>query len=232
MPGTTKEIGKIIDRAEHLIRNGQHDPELAAGMARYGYDEARWKDGETRLQAAHDKIQANEDAYTEQDRIKGLFKKLQALVIEQEDALAGLCSVVLRDRPDLLGLLNLEVHTNGNGSGVKSWTAYRERFSKYLPFVRNLYQKAQTNEEIAAKLAPFDYSPERLAQEAAQIEQLVELRHERELAIARAQQSTADRDAAIDDLKEWLFEAERAAAKAMKKKPQMLEAIGRRVKRR
>lgn len=135
-------------------------------MAKYGYDTARWNDGEMRLQDVHDKLQANERAYTEQDRVKGLFKGLQALVIEQEDALASLCSVLLRDQPDLLSLLRLKIHTNGNGSGVKSWAGYRERFNKYVPFVRNLYEVTQTNEEITARLAPFEYSPDRLAQQS------------------------------------------------------------------
>jgi hypothetical protein len=227
MPGYTKENEKWVERAEKMIKNGQRDPELAAAMAKYGYDEARWDEGETLLNDTKAKIQGNAQAYA----IKlGMTDKVNTTcdhVWEQTDDLAQLGVALFPDKPEQLDAMGLHKKRKGeNGFSQVVRPQRKKRFAAYVNWARNLYEASLTNETIAQVLADFGYSAERLTQEAAEVEALAQLEQEQELAKARATQSTADRDEAVEEMKAWLFQTERIAKVAMRKKRRLLKSTG------
>ena len=72
---------------------------------------------------------------------------------------------------------------------------------------------------------------EKLQQEAAEVEEAATKNSEQENAKATAQQSTIERDEAVDDLKVWHSKAQKFAKIALKGKKQLLEALGMTVRR-
>jgi len=227
MPGYTKENEKWVNRTEKMVKNGQRDPELAEAMAKYGYDEARWGEGETLLNEAKTNIQANVHAYA----IKlGMTDKVNTMcdrVFEQTDDLAQLCVALFPDKPEYLDALGLHKKRKGeNGFSQVVRPHRKKRFIAYVNWAQNIYAVCLNNETIAAMLADFGYSAERLVQEAADVEDLIQLEQEQEVAKARATQSTVDRDEAVEALKPWLFQTERIAKVAMRKKRRLLKSTG------
>jgi hypothetical protein len=227
MPGYTKENEKWVERAEKMIKNGQRDPDLAAAMIKYGYDEARWDEGETRLNDTKAKIQGNARAYA----IKlGMTDKVNTMcdqVWEQSDDLAQLGVALYRDNPEQLDALGLHKRRKGeNGFSQVVRPQRKKRFAAYVNWARHLYEVSLTNETIAAMLADFGYGAERLAQETVEVEALAQLEQEQEVAKAQATQSTAERDEAVEELKAWLFQTERIAKVALRKKRRLLKSTG------
>lgn len=227
MPGYTKENEQWVHRAEKMIKNGQRDPELAEAMAKYGFDVARWAGGEALLNQTKAKIRGNAQAYAAKLGMTDRVNKRCEEVWEQTDDLAQLGVALFFDNAaalDALGLHKRRKRENGFSQVV--FPHRKKRFVAYLNWARQLYEAGLTNETIARMLADFGYSAERLAQEAADVEELARLEQEQELAKAQAMQSTAERDEAVEELKAWLFQTERIARVAMRKKRRLLKSTG------
>jgi hypothetical protein len=227
MPGYTKANEKWVERAEKMIKNGQRDPELAEAMAKYGYDEARWDEGEGLLNDTKAKIQGNARAYAIKLGMTDKVNTMCAQLWEQTDDLAQLGVAVFKGNTEQLDALGLHKRRNGeNGFSQVVLPQRKKRFVAYVNWARHLYEASLTNEMIGATLADFGYSAERLAQEAAEVEALAQLEQEQEVAKAQATQSTAERDEAVEELKAWLFQTERIAKVALRKKRRLLKSTG------
>jgi hypothetical protein len=200
---------------------------LAAAMAKYGYDAARWANGETLLNDTKAKIRANAQAYATKLGMTDSVDTMCQEMWEQTDDLAQLCVALFQGNAEQLDVLGLHKRRNGeNGFSQVVLPQRKKRFAAYLNWARHLYEAGLGNETIARMLADFGYSAERLAQEAAEVEALARLEQEQELAKAQATQSTAERDEAVEALKAWLFQTERIARVAMRKKRRLLKSTG------
>ena len=59
MPGMTKKQKETVHQAEQLLHNARNNPDMAAEMAFYGYDEDRWSEGKALIEAAKAAAHAN-----------------------------------------------------------------------------------------------------------------------------------------------------------------------------
>jgi len=71
-----------------------------------------------------------------------------------------------------------------------------------------------------------------LGEEAAEVEAVAEADGAQEIAKAEAQQSTVERDEAVEALQAWVSKAKTVAKLALKDKRQLLELMGMRAQRR
>ncbi len=226
MAGITQGLERLLRRGQEFITNGQLDPEAAAELEKYGYDAARWAEGQTLLDDLQQKAQANQLAYAAQlgatDALQAAFDRAW----EQARALARLCAVLLAGQSEALRLLGLHKRRRpGTGESEVSWPRSRN-LAHFIPWAQNLYAAAQGNATIAALLAAYGYPAERLSREAADVEALVQASNEREVARAQAQQSTVERDEAVEALRDWLNTGRTIARLALKDNRRLLEVVG------
>lgn len=230
MSGLTKRQERLFHRAEQMINNAQANPEVAAAMAVYGYDAERWASGQALLDAALAGVQANEAAFATQLGATDTFNASYDKAWDQAQTLARLCAALFAGDTERISLLGLHKRRNGsNGASQIAWPRRSRRLSAFLPWARNLYGVAQAQAQIAAILAEYGYPAERLSGEAAEVEAVAQADSAQEIAKAKRQQSTLDRDQAVKELKGWLRRTEKIARIAMRQKRQLLELTGLRV---
>jgi len=232
MPGMTKELERLLHRAEEFITNGQANAEVAAAMAEYGYDAERWAEGQTLLDEARAKARANEDTFAVQLGKTDAFNVAFDEAWDQSQSLAHLCAALFEGQTKTLRLLGLHKRRDeGTGESEIAWPQNRG-LAHFLPWARNLYAVAQENSDVATLLADFGYAAERLSEETAEVETVAQADSEQEIAKAQAQQSTVERDEAVDALRAWSRKAETVAKLALKDRRQLLELMGLRAQRR
>lgn len=232
MPGMTKNLQREIRKAENFLTVGQTNTAISEAMANYGYDSDRWAEGQALLNTAKEKIQDNADAYAKQLGATDDYNDLFEEVWDQAQSLAHICSSLFEEDTETLKLLGLHKRRyEATGESEIAWPQRDRKVDVFLPWARNLYQKAQENTEIAQMLADFGYPADRLQEEAAEVEEIAAKDSAQEAAKAEAQQSTVERDDATAALKAWISRGEKVAKIALKDKPQLLEALGIKVRR-
>ena len=232
MPGMTKALEGLLHRTEAFITNGQANDKVAAAMAEYGYDADRWAEGQALLDEAHAQVRANEEAFAAQLGKTDVFNAAFDEAWDQTQSLAHLCAVLFEGQTETLRLLGLHKRRDETtGESEIAWPQDRA-LTHFLPWARNLYAKAEDNEEVSTLLADFGYPAERLSEEGAKVEAMAQADSEQEIAKAEAQQSTVARDEAVDALRAWLRKAETVAKIALDDQRQLLELMGLRSQRR
>ncbi len=232
MPGMTKKLEQALYKTEQMISNGQSHPDAAAAMAAYGYDAARWAEGQALVDAVKSKAQANEAAFAAQLGATDAFDKAYDEAWDQTQALAHLCASLFEGDTETLTLLGLHKRRDEKTSASEIVWPKSRRLSAYLPWANNLYQTTQANSEVAATLASFGYPAKRLSEEAAEVDALTQADNAQEIAKAENQQSIVERDQAADALHAWRRRTEQVAKLALKNKRQLLELMGLRAQRR
>ncbi len=233
MPGITKKLERMLQHGQQLIDNGQGNAEVAAALAAYGYDAARWTEGQALLDAARQKIEANENAFAAQLGATDAFKTAFDLAWEQAQSLARLCARLFGGQTELLELLGLhERRDPSTGESVLAWPSRNRQLATFLAWGQNLYAVAQSNPAVRAMLTSYGYPTGRLSQEAAAVLAVVQANNAQEVAKAQTQQTTVERDEAAAALKEWLDKTETVAKMALKGQRQLLEMLGLRTRRR
>jgi N-acetyl-anhydromuramyl-L-alanine amidase AmpD len=233
MPGFTKRLERLLQHAQQLIVNGQGNAEVADEMASYGYDAARWAEGQALLDTARQKIEANENAFAAQLGATDAFNAAFDLAWEQSQELARLCARLFDGQTELLELLGLHERRDPiTGESVLAWPSENRRLSTFLAWGQNLYAVAQSHPAVAAMLANYGYPVERLSQEAAAVLAVVQANNAQEIAKARTQQTTVERDEAVAALEAWLARTKTVAKMALKGQRQLLEMLGLRTRRR
>ena len=226
MPGMTKGQKETIHQAEQLAHYAQNDPDMAAAMAAYGYDETRWSEGEALIEAAKAAAHQNKLAYSAKLGATDAFTQSYDLTWEQCKELADICTNLFKNQTEYLAALGLH-RQRSQTTGQSRLTRPRKTsgFAEFQAWSRNLYHVALTHADIAAALNNYGYSAERLNQEVAAVEATIQTNYTQEQAKETALQSTVDRDHAFARLDIWYRRAQKFAAKVERrnKKRQPLE---------
>ncbi|MCP4603512.1 MAG: hypothetical protein GY847_23840 [Proteobacteria bacterium] len=228
----TKKLGSLLRRAEEFITNGQSNAQVAEKMAAYGYDAARWAEGQALLDTAKEQVRANEAAFAAQLGKTDTFSAAFDEAWDQSQSLARLCAELFKGQTEILRLLGLHQKRDAStGESEIAWPRKRN-LDHFLAWARNIYAVAQENAEVVATLGDYGYAAERLSEEAAEVEAVAQADSEQEIAKAEAQQSTVERDEAVEALGVWMRKAQTVAKLALKDKRQLLELMGLRAQRR
>jgi hypothetical protein len=95
---------------------------------------------------------------------------------------------------------------------------------------RILYANLLNNPDALSVMAGFGYTPDRLNRELANVNEVENLHSKQLSEKGGAQQATLERDAAFDALYKWYGDFRAIARIALFDKPQLLEALGIKVK--
>ncbi|MCB9077203.1 MAG: hypothetical protein H6631_06405 [Anaerolineaceae bacterium] len=223
MPGMTKDQKETIHQAEQLAHKSQNNPDMAAAMATYGYNEERWAEGEALIEAAKAAAGNNKLAYSAKLGATDAFGQSYDHTWEQCQELADICIDLFKTQTESLAALGLH-RQRSQTTGQSRLTRPRKTasFAEFQAWSRNLYHVALTHPDIAPVLNNYGYPTDRLTQEAADVEATIEANHVQEQAKETALQSTVDRDHAFARLNIWYRRAQQFADKAekrLKKRP-------------
>lgn len=232
MAGMTKSLKQLLYKTEQMISNGQSHPDVSAAMAVYGYDAVRWGEGQALVDAVKAAVQTNAEAHAAQLGATDAFHALYDEVWDQSQDLARLCANLFGGDTEALSLLGLHQRRDKTMSASElAWPTDRG-LTEFLPWARNLYKTAESNDAIANQLATFGYPTTRLSEEAAELADLTQADNVQEIAKAESQQSIIARDNAVDALQAWSRQTEMIAKMALKDDRQLLELMGLRAQKR
>ena len=222
MPGMTKKQKETVHQAEQLLHNARNNPDMAAEMAFYGYDEDRWSEGKALIEAAKAAAHANKLAYSAKLGTTDAFTQRYGQVWEQCRELSDICVQLFKGQAEHLDALGLHRQRNQTTGSRLTRLQKTGSFAEIQAWSRNLYHVALTHPDIAPVLNNYGYPTDRLNREAADVEATIEANHVQEQAKETAFQSTVDRDHAFAQLNIWYRRAQKFADKAekrLKKRP-------------
>ncbi len=211
--GTHKNIAEFLMYAGTAIANARETPDILAALGVYGYDDEVLQQGQDLLDTARALTDAQRKEYGDQFAATAARKE----ALEQADATytahRKLAAIVFKDNADLRTALALDERKKQSFSG---WFDQATRF----------YNNLLANPDAVAAMARFRMTQEKLAEGQALVQQAQTLDRVRDREMGEAQRATQARDAAIDELSEWMAEFKIVAKIALAGDPQMLEALG------
>ncbi|WP_372651797.1 hypothetical protein [Draconibacterium sp.] len=216
---TTKALteAEALEQYRVSLTNVEIQPEMAAGMAEFGYDTTVIAEGKTLLAATRQVFDLNKTEDDETSEAYATFKTLK----EQLDAIYRLhrkkAKVIFRNEPLLLEQLGIA------GRLPKAYV-------KWLETMRRFYNVAGRDPQIQAKLLRLKITAEDITNAMSLITDLEAARGEYLREKGESQEATRAKDAAFERMDDWMSEFYAVAKIAMEDKPQLLEALGKLVR--
>jgi hypothetical protein len=210
---TKRDIATKLHNIENGILGVSNSPEIQEKLILFGYTPEKIAQGIDLLNKAKHftalQVGNYGDQYSATDEVDKVWAEKYAMYI----VTVKVTRVAFKDRHDLLVKFRVVGRRNRSLSG-------------WLNDARIMYANILDTPEALTVLAQFGYSPEKLIAERDAVEQ-VEVLHSKRLAEkSEAQQSTVDRDKAIDELCNWYSDFRAIARIALYDAPQQLEAMG------
>ena len=213
MPITKNVISRQLTGAGVALANATGDPAIAEAVAAFGYNAAR-------LAQIHALLDAADAAVSEQVAATGAYRAASAHTAAAESTAQGsyqglsqVARAALRDTPGALATLGIE------GPMPRTRPSF---ITRALALLDNAVAKP----DIAAALAGFGYTADKLAAERAKVQALIDAVQAQEAAKGEAQHATAAQDAAMKVLNAEMSAFRRVAKVALRGQPQLLEKLG------
>ncbi|KAB8140023.1 hypothetical protein F8S13_25430 [Chloroflexia bacterium SDU3-3] len=211
IPSRNSILGSL-ERARILITNSQANPTISALLAQNGYDAAAMSIG----QALYDK------AY-ELTRIQ------QREVSEQRSASTAIETAWEQAKSSYMPILELARVALKHSNTVASLDLYGRRKGALLAWIeqaKRFYENVVQQPDDMAKLAKLNITPERIAAALADVNALAAAHNAHLQEQSDNQKATELRDAAIDELDDWVEDFVQVAKVALRDDRQLLEALG------
>jgi hypothetical protein len=201
----------------HSIENGilgvSNSLEIQTRMIPFGYTPEKIAHGVGLLNKAKNltasQVGSYGDQYSATDEVDRKWAESYAAYM----VTVKVTRVVFKDRPDLLAKFRVTGRRNKSLSG-------------WLNDARIMYANILDTPEALTALAQYGYGAEKLAAEFAAVDEVENLHSKRLAEKGEAQQSTVERDRAIDELCNWYSDFRAIARIALYDAPQLLEALG------
>jgi hypothetical protein len=208
-----KDIAARLHIIEIGIESVLSSLEIQAKMSVYGYTPEKIMRGKELLERARHLTAAQKGGYGEQYAAIDELGKAWTAAYATSMITVKVVRVAFKGQPDMLKGLNVAGERNRSLSG-------------WLNDARIMYGNLVDNPEAMRVMAQFGYTPEKIAAERNAVEQVAALHVRRLAEKSEAQQSTVERDSAIDDLCNWYSDFRAIARIAFFDAPQQLEALG------
>lgn len=206
-------LAELLTDAERAIQNGLNEPEIAAKLAEFGYTAERIQEGQALYETALQLYQEQKARYGDQ------FGATDAFYAKWEEARTpymrhvAVARVAFKNDRDAWHKLGLE---GRRPEAFASWLQLAERFYTY----------ALGDADIAARLAEFGLTTEKLQAVKTMVDEVEALEQGQEGRRGEAQETTRRRDEAIDALQGWLSDYLAIARIALAETPQLAEKLG------
>lgn len=198
--------------ATTILTNAQNQPQIAAALKNFGYDEAKLRDGQNLLTAARTLYDAQIKEYGEQHAATQTFE----IACQQADKTytnhRNIAKIAFKTDPQR----QTDLHLN------------RRKPKAYAPWyeqARHFYTAALADAEIQKQFTKYNLTLTTLQTAQTQVEQTNTLKTAQEKEKGEAQNATQQRDTAFADLEEWLADFKIIAHIALQDTPQLLESL-------
>jgi hypothetical protein len=208
-----RDLAAKLHSMENGIEGVNSSPEILTKMAVYGYTPEKVQKGKNLLERAKRLTVAQKGGYGGQYAATDELGKAWTGAYATSMVTVKVARVAFKGQPDMLKRLNITGERNRSLSG-------------WINDARIMYGNIIDSPEAMDVLAQFGYTPEKIAAELAAVEQVAALHVKRLAEKSEAQQSTVERDKAIDDLCNWYSDFRSIARIALFDNPQLLEALG------
>ena len=212
-----KSLDKLATQ-EYLVRtrvaleNVLNNPVITAALALFGFGAGRIGEGTVLLETAENLTQAQKVAYAGQHASTQALNQARATADGRYTLHHRLALLTFQD--DDQTQETLDIHRRKQNS-----------FSKWLCQVGQFYHRVLVNPEIIEALGRYNITQEDLQAGLALVNQVIQLDQEQEDAKGQAQQATRDRDAALENLSQWMSEFREVAKIALAGTPELYESL-------
>ena len=214
---TVKSDLGLLEKYRVAFQNVETQNEISAVMAEYGYDAALIVQGKSLLDNARFAYETNK---REDDETRVIKKQLDE-VIDQLGKSYRLhrkkARVVYMNDTLTLSLLGIDKDVP-------------EAYLPWLETVRKFYVLASSDGDIQQKLSRLKLDVHELTDGLAKVDQIGQLRAEYLREVGESQDATKAKDKAMAEISVWMSEFYSVARIALSDKPQLLEAIGLKVR--
>ncbi len=217
---TTYEKGKMKDLLEQgrvALGNALDTPEILDALTVYNYDAVKLQEGQVLFQALEEHHAAQLRLYAQQKEATAAFKTAWSAARKTYMRHVKIARALLAEEPERLARLGAE--------GERA-----QAFEAWLGQARQFYREGLADAGLQAALAEGGLAQEVLASGQTGVEAVAQASNAQESAKGLAQQSTKDRDAAVEVFQKWMRNFWKIAEVALSEQPQWLERLGRMVR--
>lgn len=207
-----ESIAERLNQAQVALDNAQNHPEVGPLLAAYGYDAAKLQAGRAKYDQAHALHQAQKEEYAQQHEATRSLQAKWDTANSEYMRLVKVGRVAFQTQGLILEKLGL--------LGRR-----KESLSGWLDQASVFFNEALADQSVIAGYAAYGIAEQRL-QDARDLYRDVETANtEQEKEKGEAQQSTKDRDKALDDLGGFIADLRKIARIALEGRPQLLEML-------
>jgi glucose-6-phosphate isomerase len=213
MAFSNETMEKQLNIAQVAIDNSLNDSEIMTLLSEYGYTEEKLKAGRALYEKADELYHVQRKEYGDQfaasDELKKAWKAADKLYMRY----VKVARIALKDERAAFQKLDL----NGlRKKTISGWLVQAKQF-----FINTLAEPA-----IVAKLAEFGATQEKLAAAKELVEEVELANATQEREKGEAQEATEKRDAAFENLQDWVYDFLSISRIALEDEAQLIERMG------
>jgi hypothetical protein len=213
MPIPVSTMEDLLVNSKMAINNAMSDEEIKTLLLEYNYDDSRYNEGLELNKKAEDLYKKQKKEYSEQykasEELDKAYNEAKPVYLEHVE----LTRLAFRHDASILVSLGIDGRLH-------------RQFSAWLTQARQFYDNAINDEKVLKKVSRYNLTKEKF-EKGFQLISMVEIaNNKQEKEKGEAQQFTKERDKAMDDLSDWIYELSVVAKFALAEKPQLLEKLG------
>ena len=211
--GRRNTIEDFLLNSTILIENSIKDAEVTALLNEFGYTPEKLVAGKALLDKANELHVKQKKEYSEQYTATSVLDEKFALMQKTymiHFKVAKVACMEDTEKRNKLGLLG----------------ARKQTIAGLLDQATIFYESATNEAGIQESMAEYGITKEKLDAGKALVDDAVKAKVEKERETGEAQQATANRDKAFDDLSDWVSKLRKIARIALAETPQYLEKLG------
>ncbi len=212
MPIIKHKFSDFFANATIIFDNSQSNPDIAAALDAFGYDAAAIKEGQALLNTARSLYDAQIKEYGEQHAATQAFLEASKQADKTYAAHRRLAKIAFKKDAQR----KTDFHLNERKP---------QAFNPWYDQARHFYTALLADTEAQTKLARYKITLEVLQAAQSQVEQTFALNSAQEREKGEAQDTTQQRNVAIEALDEWLSEFKVIARIALEDSRQLLESL-------
>jgi len=212
MSTISASFSNYFAEATTLLANAQGQPEIATALGTFGYDAPVLQAGQALLDTARNLHDLQIKEYGEQHAATQAILEASKQADKTYTTHRRLAKIAFKNDAQR----KTDLHLNQRKPQV---------FNPWVEQARHFYTALLADLEAQTQLARFNITLEALQASQAQLEGVYSLKNTQEREKGEAQDATQQRNAALEDLDEWLGDIRVVARIALQDTPQLLEAL-------
>ncbi|MGQ8336672.1 hypothetical protein ACUNWD_08985 [Sunxiuqinia sp. A32] len=207
-----KKLAEILEDCRVTVQNAQADNDIKLALAPFGYTDEELQGGETLYQDTLALFAAQSKEQQDVREINDSFFELREQAENEYTRICKLARVAFRQNTALQDLI----------PSVLTYTPFDDwKLSAY-----KMYDNLKKNNKATALLTRYGVTEEVLQACMDELDALEQLKSQRSIEEGEAQQATQDRNAKMEELKDYCRDLIAISKIALSDKPQLLEKLG------